>query len=205
MEHLSDNKLKEVKRSFRSMMNGVTAQSMRTKGVNYHLNWGVRLPQLRQMASEYGKDEQLAMALWKENIRECKILATMIMPEEKMLDDMVTLWMEQMPTQEIAEIAVLNLFQKLPDAPHFAFAWIARSEPLYQIAGYGLMARLFVRGNELSEMGINEYLDQVEAALSDDNVAVRRAAFNSLNKFCELGEEYSMLARKAVTLTDDFI
>lgn len=186
-------------------MNGVTAQSMRTKGVDYHINWGVQLPQLRLMAAEYGKDEHLAIGLWKENIRECKILATMIMPAEKMQDDMVGLWMEQMPTHEIAEIAVMNLFQHLPDAPHYAFTWIARSEPLYQIAGFSLMARLFARGDEPSEMGINEYIDQVDAALSDDNTSVRRAAYNSLVKFCELGEEYSMLARKAVAAASNFI
>ena len=104
-------------------MNGVTAQSMRDKGLSYFVNWGIQLPHLTEMAKQYGKDERLAIALWKENTRECKILATMIMPSEKMQKDMAELWMEQMPSQEIAEIAVFNLFQYLSDAPILAFQW----------------------------------------------------------------------------------
>ena len=76
-------KLRQIKQSFRLRMNGSTSRSMREKGVDYHINWGVSLPDLKQMAKEYGKDYDLAIALWKEDIRECKILATMIMPAEQ--------------------------------------------------------------------------------------------------------------------------
>ena len=193
-----DEQVKEIKRSFRSSMNGVVAQSMREKGVDYHLNWGVQLPRLDEMSKEYGKDEALAIALWKENVRECKILAIMIMPSEKMKWDMAELWMEQMPSQEMVEIAVQRLFQYMPDAPVYAFAWIARSAPLYQVGGYNLIARLFAKGLEPNEMGINEYLDQVGAALQEQNMQVKHAARNSVVRFCELGEEYAQIARKAL-------
>lgn len=198
MPHSLDEKIKEIKRSFRSHMNGVTAQSMRQKGVDYHLNWGVQLPQLSKMAEELGKDEALATALWKENVRECKILAIMTMPVEKMQNDMVELWMEQMPSQEMVEIAVMQLFQHLDSAPVFAYEWMAHEAPLYQIAGYNLIARLFVKGQEPNERGINEYLDQVASALNEDNMAVKHAAMNSLNRFCMLGDEYLMIAQKAL-------
>ena len=80
------DKVKEIKRSFRLLMNGVTAQSMRDKGVGYKINWGASFLHLKEMAAEYGKDYDLAIELWKEDIRECKILATLIMPAEKMSD-----------------------------------------------------------------------------------------------------------------------
>ena len=32
--------VKEIKQSFRQMMDGAVAQSMRKKGVDYKLNWG---------------------------------------------------------------------------------------------------------------------------------------------------------------------
>ena len=70
-----ENKIKEIKQSFRLIMNGQASQSMREKGLDYHLNWGVPFTQLKMMSKEIGKDYHLAIALWKENIRECKILA----------------------------------------------------------------------------------------------------------------------------------
>ena len=33
--------VKEIKQSFRQMMDGAVAQSMRNKGVDYKLNWGL--------------------------------------------------------------------------------------------------------------------------------------------------------------------
>ena len=87
--------VRTIKQSFRLLMNGVTAQSMRDKGVQYKLNWGASLLHLREMASEYEKDYDLAIALWKEPIRECKILATLLMPTEKLLPEVAEIWMEQ--------------------------------------------------------------------------------------------------------------
>ena len=46
------SKIKEIKQSFRQMMDGAVAQSMRDKGLNYHLNWGATLPRLKEKAPE---------------------------------------------------------------------------------------------------------------------------------------------------------
>ena len=74
--------VKEIKQSFRQLMDGQTAQSMRDKGLEYKLNWGASIPMLREKASEIGKNYDLAIELWKADVRECKILATMVMPAE---------------------------------------------------------------------------------------------------------------------------
>ena len=129
----TQDKLKAIKQTFRLRMDGMASRSMREKGLEYHLNWGVSLPDLKQLAKEYGKDYPLAIELWKENIRECKILATMIMPPEQMLPEIAELWMEQTESQEIAEMLAFNLFQYLDYAPMLAFRWIAGNEELPQV------------------------------------------------------------------------
>ena len=90
MEEVRD-KVKEIKQSFRLMMDGAVAKSMRDKGVDYKLNWGATLPRLQEKAEELKagfkiqdagfSQYDLAIALWKEPVRECKILATMLMPK----------------------------------------------------------------------------------------------------------------------------
>lgn len=196
--------VKHIKQSFRLLMNGVTAQSMREKGVAYHLNWGVSLPHLHEMATEYKPNYDLAIALWKEDIRECKILATLLMPQGQMDKEVAEVWMEQIHSLELAEICALNVFQHLHDAPMLAFSWIALDKELYEVCGYHVLGRLFGKGQEPNERGINEYLDQVSVALQDNSLAVRHAAMNSLNRFCELGEEYDQMARKALRDLDVF-
>lgn len=191
-------KLKRIKQSFRLRMNGVASQSMREKGANYKINWGINLMELRQMANDYGKDYSLAIELWKEDIRECKILATLIMPADKMLPEIVELWMEQTPTQEIAEMAALNLYQHLNYAPLLAYQWVASDKDIYQVCGFQLLSRLFANGQEPNERGINEFLDQAITALQVDNSGVRHAALNCLQRFADLGEEYEKVTQGAL-------
>ena len=199
MTEETNNKVKEIKRSFRLMMNGVASQSMRQKGAEYQVNWGIGLVELRNMAAEYGKNYDLAIALWKENIRECKILATMIMPAEEMLTEVADIWMEQTPTQEIAEIAAFQLYQHLEDAPVLAFKWLASGKTLYEICGFQVLSRLFMQGLEPDERGINELMDQALAALQSEHAGVRHAAMNCIQRFAGLGEDYETIARQALS------
>lgn len=190
--------IKEIKLSFRQMMDGSIAQSMRNKGVDYHLNWGATLPRLRDKADGIGKNYDLAIALWKENVRECKILATMIMPPDVVLPEVIDIWMEQTATQEIAEQAAFNLYQYLPYAPEKAYTWIASDKELYQLCGFHILSRLFMNGQEPNERGINEFIDQALAALQGESIAVRKAAMSSMQRFAELGLVYQRLAKSAI-------
>lgn len=190
--------LKTIKQSFRLMMDGSVAQSMRDKGVGYHLNWGATLPRLQAMAKEYEPNYDLALALWKENIRECKILATMLMPPAEILPEVVDIWMEQTDTVEVAEQAAMNLYRFLPYAPQKAYQWIASDREMEQLCGFHVLSRLFMQKQEPNERGINEFVDQALAALQGSSLAVRKAAMNSLRRFSELGLVYERIAKSAL-------
>lgn len=198
MNEETHQKLMKIKRSFRLLMSGPTSQSMTQKGLGYKINWGVPFIELKKMALEYGKDYELAIELWKEDIRECKILATLIMPAEKMLPEITDIWMEQVKSQEMAEMLAFNLLQHVDYAPAIAYEWIATDKTLYEIAGFQLLARLFANGQEANERGINEFLDQAAVALQGDNMGTKHAAANCVLRFADLGEEYEKIARAAL-------
>lgn len=203
--------VKEVKQSFRQMMDGATAQSMRQKGLDYKLNWGATLPRLKEMAAELKGDESLslydlAIALWKEDVRECKILATMLMPPEEILPEVVDIWMEQTTTVELAEQAAFNLYQHLPFAAEKAYLWLSAADDLPQICGYHVLSRLFSRQMEPNERGINEFVDQALTALQSSNPILRKAAMQSLIHFADMGLMYERIARSAIhTIGLDFL
>ena len=204
-------KVKEIKQSFRQMMDGATAQSMRQKGLDYKLNWGATLPRLKEMAAELKGDESLslydlAIALWKEDVRECKILATMLMPPEEILPEVVDIWMEQTTTVELAEQAAFNLYQHLPFAAEKAYLWLSAADDLPQICGYHVLSRLFSRRIEPNERGINEFVDQALTALQSSNPILRKAAMQSLIHFADMGLMYERIARSAIhTIGLDFL
>lgn len=198
MNEQLQQRVKEIKQSFRQLMDGMTAQSMRDKGVEYKLNWGASIPMLRDMAAEIGKDYELAIELWKADVRECKILATMVMPADRMLPEVVDIWMEQTTSQEIAEQAAFNLYQYLPYAPAKAYQWIAFDKELYQLCGFHILTRLFMNKQEPNERGINEFIDQALVALQGGSMMVRKAAMQSMIRFSELGLVYERMAKSAL-------
>lgn len=190
--------LREIKQSFRLLMNGVTAQSMREKGLDYHINWGANLLHLKEMAQEYKPDRQLAQALWHENVRECKIMATMLMPKTDFTYELAQLWIDQTKTQEIAEVATMNLYQHLDFAQELAMQLLAATEDIKQLHGFIILGRLFVKGNIMDERDINEFVDQATTALLGTNLSLKHSAINAIQHFANIDENYHLIAKNAL-------
>ena len=190
MNEDTHSKLMAIKQSFRLFMDGTTSRSMAQKGIGYKINWGVPFHELRKMSAPYAPNYELAIELWKENIRECKIMATLIMPPERMSPELADVWTEQPLQQEMAEMLAFNLLQHVDFAPALAYQWMASDRMDRQICAYQLLARLFMKGCEPNERGLDEYLDQVSVALQSDNLGVRHAASASLQKLAMLGDSY---------------
>lgn len=164
-------------------MNGMVSQSMREKGMEYKLNFGIEYPRIKEIAAGYEPDHELAQALWKENIRECKILAGLLQPADTFYQEIADIWIEGMDYPELAEYTVMNLFQRLPYASEVVFRWMADEREMFQLCGFLLMARLLMKGEKLNERAEAEFLDQACTAVEGDCGPVQKAASVVLRKY----------------------
>lgn len=164
-------------------MNGMVSQSMREKGMEYKLNFGIEYPRIKEIAAGYEPDHELAQALWKENIRECKILAGLLQPADTFYQKIADIWIEGMDYPELAEYTVMNLFQRLPYASEVVFRWMADEREMFQLCGFLLMARLLMKGEKLNERAEAEFLDQACTAVEGDCGPVQKAASVALRKY----------------------
>lgn len=181
--------LRGIKQELRTMMNGPVSQSMREKGLTYKLNFGVELPRLRELATTLPHTYQLAVALWQEDIRECRLLAGMLMPTDGFDGVMAEVWVEQMRFTEEAECTVTHLFARLPCASDMAFRWVSEERPMFRLCGWLLFSRLFIQGALLSSRDADEFFDQAQAELQgSDAVSIRRAAHRALLRYMDVGE-----------------
>ena len=175
--------IKDIKSKFRLFMNGMVSQSMREKGMEYKLNFGIEYPRIKEIAAGYEPDHELAQALWKENIRECKILAGLLQPADTFYPEIADIWIEGMDYPELAEYTVMNLFQRLPYASEVVFRWMADEREMFQLCGFLLMARLLMKGEKLNERAEAEFLDQACTAVEGDCGPVQKAASVALRKY----------------------
>lgn len=175
--------LKNIKTQLRLSMNGVASHSMREKGLNYKLNFGVELPRIKDIAKQYDQDHELAQTLWKENVRESKILAGMLQPIDSFFPEIADIWVEDIQNIEIAELTCMNLFQYLPYAAAKSFQWMADDREYTQTCGFILAARLLSREAIMNERAEDEFLDQAFAAISDSLYYPRKAAVLAIKKY----------------------
>ena len=176
--------IREIKGKLRLFMNGVLSQSLREKGLKYRLIFGVELPRLKEIAAEYEPNHELAQALWKEDIRECKILAAYLQPTESFYPEIADIWVEQIHNSELADYVCMALFRRLPYASQKAFQWIASGERMPMYIGFRLMGHLFATlGTEMNERSRDEFIDQAQAVLQGDDLLLKQAARSALDRY----------------------
>ena len=176
--------VRQIKAQLRLFMNGVLSQSLREKGIKYRLIFGVELPRLKEIAAGYEQNHDLAQALWKEDIRECKILAAYLQPAESFDAELADFWMESIGNTELADYVCMALFRRLPYASQKAFQWMASENRMEAYTGFRLMSHLFtLYGTEMNECSRNEFLDQAQAALQGDDPLIKQAAQSALERY----------------------
>lgn len=129
------NRMQKVKRRFYALRNGALAAQMRSGGVEYRINFGLNLPQIKDVAAEIKRAVdsdvemvELAKELWANvNTRESRLLAPMLYPVE-MLDEATAMqWLREAQTTEVADILCHTLLKKHPAALGMAEAVISDS------------------------------------------------------------------------------
>lgn len=172
--------INDIKKELHANMNGIASAYMRRNGAAYRLNWGIELPRLRAIAAEFEPNHQVAQRLWQEDVRESRILATLLMPTDHFDAPMCQLWAEQIPNAEIAQMTVMNLFSRLPYAADMAFLWLASDREMLQLCGLLLVTRLLINGFDITPEAKDEVTDQATSLLASPNLHVRKAAQNTL-------------------------
>lgn len=134
--------VRDIKRKLRSVMNGVASDSMKEKGLNYKVNYGVPFVIVKEIASKITPNHELAQLLWAENVRELNIIATMVQPVESFSESLAEAWMARISNAEQAEQICMNLLRNCDFAQRVALQWLLRDEEFIQFTGWHLLARV---------------------------------------------------------------
>jgi len=187
-----DRLITSIKNELRLAMNGVTSSSMREKGVDYKVNYGLLIPQIRMIADRYPKDSELAQRMWAEDVREMKILATMLYPTDDFSKDIATGWVSQIDNQELREQICMNLLQNLEFADELAVEFINSNESAICATGFWLFSRLcIIKSSKVSNIDKTFLLDRAILYIKDSSYSLRTAALNALKFYGRMDKSLS--------------
>lgn len=176
-------------------MNGVISTCMRQRGMNYKLIFGVPIPEIKHIAAAHEPDAELARALWKEDVREMKILATLLFPAGSMTQEEALAWMREIPYPEIAEQCCNNLFPTVEQPDQLALKFLAdKKSPFGRMCGFLLWAQLFKKNLAVEKSRVEAFLAEctctihpdVEAGATESSWQEKQAAVQALKFFGRL-------------------
>lgn len=175
--------IRNIRTDLRLAMNGIVSSSMRDKGMDYKLNFGVDVPRIKGIAAKYEPNANLAKELWKLDVRELKILSTMLYPLDEFKEKNANKWANEIPNQEIRENLCRNLLQELSYADELVQKWAEDSNESLRLTGYWLYVRLMMIEADVLER--IKTMPIIEKALvdvhSEDNL-LSTAALNVLKQ-----------------------
>jgi hypothetical protein len=179
-------------------MNGVASSGMKHYGLDYKLNFGVPLQKIKEIAGYYTPGRELANLLWKENVRELKIIATLLFPIEAFDRETAEAWLNGIYNQELREQACMNLFQNLPYAGVLAAEWGNAPAESTRTTGYWLQSRLLITKRAAAGISGDNFSRLFDDTLSG-NVSLRNAAILMLKCLSRSSEaEAKRLLDKAI-------
>lgn len=106
--------LNDIHAQFRRQMNADVSVALRKHGLLYKVAFGVPSMRLHAIAERYTPSVELAEALWAEDIRESKMLATRLYPIGEMTLQTAKRWIDSIRYAEIADQCCMNLLAHLP-------------------------------------------------------------------------------------------
>lgn len=192
--------LQEIRKRCRIAMNGEASAGMRKYGLVYKLNFGLMISQIKEIASRYNPDAELATLLWEQDTRELKILATMLLPINEFTDELASKWALDIPNQEMREQIAINLLQQLPNAEKLSLEWAQSENESLRATAYWLLGRLLLTGKLNSFDKLNG-LPHIWSDTLGEDVVLRNSA---LVCFKQIGRRNPVLGESILAEISNF-
>lgn len=119
----------------RKQMNGALLDTFRYYGSDYGVNYGVTIHTLRDIARSVGEDDDLARFLYRQQVRELRLIAAWIASPDrvKTLEDL-QFWAVGIVNSEVAEQLAQALLSRIADIDMLLTEWCCGDNELLAYA-----------------------------------------------------------------------
>lgn len=193
-------KHKDIINKLESLSNPGVIAGMARYGITPENTYGVSIPNLRKIAKEIGISNKLAQQLWNTNIRETKILASMIDDPKMVTEEQIEGWVKEFNYWEICDQCCMNLFEKTNFAYKKAIEWSSREKEFVKRAGFVLMARLAVSDKKADDKRFEKFFPIIKREATDDRNYVKKAVNWALR---QIGKRNLNLNGKAIKIAKE--
>jgi len=149
---------------------------MKRFGINCDHALGIPIPELRKLAKGIKSDHHLALALWKTNLHEARIFASLIDDPALVTEEQINNWVRDFNSWDICDQVCGNLFDRTPFAIKKAIEFSSSEAEFIKRAGFVLMAEYAVHNKTANDEIFIDLLPFIEREACDERNFVKKAA-----------------------------
>lgn len=136
---------------------------------------GVKVPEMRALAKRIGRDQALALALWKIGQHEARHVAIMVAEPARMTDALLDRWVRQIDSWDHCDGFCNELVRRTDDPWGKVAQWCAAEPEFVRRAGFALLACLAVHDKAAPDRRFLDALPLIAAAACDERNFVKKA------------------------------
>ena len=144
-------------------------------GMTVENRLGVKVPQIRRIAKEIGKNHKLALELWETGITETMIIASMVDVPDEVTEEQMEAWVLDFDSWDVCDQVCMNLFDKTTLVWKKIHDWSDREEEFVKRAAYALIACLAVHDKGASDEVFISLIPVIKAGVTDNRNYVKKA------------------------------
>jgi 3-methyladenine DNA glycosylase AlkD len=175
-------------------------EGMARYGISTEGRLGVKVPDMRKIAKEIGKDHALALELWKTGIPDAQIVAALVGEPEKLTGEQMEEWVKEFTSWDICDQVCMNLFDKSPLAIKKIHDWSKREEEFVKRAAYALIACLAWHDKEADDETFIQLFPVIEYGAMDERNFVKKSVNWALR---HIGKRNIHLNKAAIKLAEE--
>ncbi len=168
---------------------------MTSFGIANEKAFGVSLPKIRTLAKQIGKNQKLSLLLWKTEIHEARLLATIIGDSKQVNEAQIEAWTSDFATWDICDQACGNLFVKTPYFRPKVFEYSLREAEFVKRCGFVLIAQAAVHLKKEPDQTFLPFFELIEREAADQRNFVKKAVNWALR---QMGKRSLLLHKHAI-------
>ena len=188
-------KFQAILKRLKAHKNPVNIAGMARFGIATDKAFGIKHPELKQIAREYRRDHALAQELWSSGYHEARLLAVDIDDPKQVTEAQAEAWVKDIVSWDICDGFTGNLIDKTPFAYKKAVQWAHRDEEFVRRAGFALMAWLPVHDKKAPDGKFDPFFPLILRYATDERNFVKKAVNWALR---QLGKRSLALNRRAI-------
>lgn len=156
---------------------------------------GIKVPVLRQLAKQAGKNHALAQELWATGFAEARIVAALVAEPARLTSAQMERWVKDFDAWDVCDQVCGNLFDKSPLAWGKVIVWAKRKEEYVKRAAFTLLACLAWHDKTAADEAFVALLPVIEAGATDERNYVKKSVNWALR---QIGKRNRALNRAAI-------